>query len=454
MTGDGERRAGAAHRRHGAGELVIEDREELLFLLGEAAELEHAVCCGYLFAGFSLRSGPEDGLAGEQLAAVTRWRRAVNLVALQEMVHLAMANNLLAAVGGAPHLGRAPFPQRLGYAPEITLALTPFDEATLQRFLYVERPEGLDISDVAGKVRRTRSVSPPPAEPPVVAEPQEFDSLGGLYRGLERGLAQLVDRYGETAVFVGSRRTQSSASLFAFPAQVPELVPVTGLASARQTIDVIVQEGEGARGDWSTAHFGRFLAMLDELRTLRERDPSFAPARPVAENPHVRRPADRLRSPQWPPAGARHGLPVSLVDDPAAVRVSDLFDACYAVLLRMLERFFNHGEETTAELRLVADAAVEVMWSVIRPLGELLTRLPAGPSSPGRTAGPGFRLDGWTPVTAHKRAAWVVLGERLDELAEVAGRLGDVSPPVLPAVAGTLHTLAARFAVAERTRRP
>lgn len=450
MGRDGGRRAG--HRGHRPGELVIEDREELLFLLGEAAELEHAVCCGYLFAGFSLRSGPEDGLAGEQLTAVTRWRRAVNLIALQEMVHLAMANNLLAAVGGAPHLSRAPFPQRPGYAPEITLALTPFDEATLQRFLHIERPEGLDISDVAGKVRRTGSVLPPPAEPSVVAEPQEFDSLGGLYRGLERGLAHLVDKYGEAAVFVGSRRTQSAASLFAFPAQIPELVPVIDLASARKTMDVIVAEGEGAQGDWSTAHFGRFLTMLAELRALRERDPSFSPARPVAENPHVRRPRDLLRSRHWPPRGARHGLTVSLVDDPAAVRVSDLFDACYAVLLRMLERFFNHGEETTAELRLVADAAVELMWSVIRPLGELLTRLPAGPASPGRTAGPGFRLDGWTPVTAHKRAAWVVLGERLDELAEAAGRLGEVSAPVLPAVAATLHTLAARFAPAGRSR--
>ena len=29
-----------------ARELVIEGREELLYLLGEAAELEHAVCCG------------------------------------------------------------------------------------------------------------------------------------------------------------------------------------------------------------------------------------------------------------------------------------------------------------------------------------------------------------------------------------------------------------------------
>ena len=90
---------------------------------------------------------------------------------------------------------------------------------------------------------------------------------------------------------------------------------------------------------------------------------------------------------------------------------------------------------------MVADAAVEVMWAAIRPLGELLTRLPAGPGSPGHTAGPGFRLDGWTPVTAHRTAAWAVLAERLAELAAAADRLAAVSP-VLPAVARALGRLA------------
>jgi hypothetical protein len=435
MTGD--RHAG---RRHRPRELVVGDREELLFLLGEAAELEHAVCCSYLFAAFSLRTDPAGGLAGAQLDAVTRWRRTIGHIALQEMVHLALVNNLLAAVGGAPHLRCGPFPRRVPYAPEITLALSPLDEATLQRFLYIERPEGMDLTEVAGRARRARPV-PVPVEQPVLPLPQEFDSLGGLYRGLERGLAGLCDRYGEAAVFVGSRRSQSAASLFAFPAELPELLPVTGLDSARQAIEVIVAEGEGARGDWSTAHYGRFLTMLTELRELRERDPGFVPARPAAQNPHVRDPRDLLRAAGW-----RHpaDLPVSLVDDPDAVRVSDLFDACYAVLLRLLERLFQHGAETTAELRVVADAAVEVMWAAIRPLGELLTRLPAGPGSPGRTAGPGFRLDGWTPLTAHRAAAWVVLAERLAELAAAAGRLADVSP-VLPEVARTLDRLAGRF---------
>jgi hypothetical protein len=52
-------------------ELIIEGREELLYLLGEAAELEHAVFCVYLSAAFSLRA--ESG-RGSQPSSCRWWR--------------------------------------------------------------------------------------------------------------------------------------------------------------------------------------------------------------------------------------------------------------------------------------------------------------------------------------------------------------------------------------------
>jgi hypothetical protein len=50
-------------------ELIVEGREELLYLLGVAAELEHAVCCVYLYAAFSLRAEPGERLVAEQVLA-------------------------------------------------------------------------------------------------------------------------------------------------------------------------------------------------------------------------------------------------------------------------------------------------------------------------------------------------------------------------------------------------
>lgn len=263
----------------GAHELIVEDREELLYLLGEAAELEHAVCCTYMYAAFSLRVEPGEGLAAAQVPIVAEWRRAISQIALQEMIHLALVNNLLAALGGAPRLGRHNLPQRSPYAPEIQLTLTPFSEQTLQRFLYIERPESMDISTLAGHMEET--LPPPPAltAPHVLPAPQAFSSIGQLYHGIERGLRGLVDRYGERQVFVGSPNAQASTRYFRVPDRMPELIPVTGLASAVQAIETIVEEGEGARGDWDEAHFGRFFDVFKDHRALRAADPSFAPAR-------------------------------------------------------------------------------------------------------------------------------------------------------------------------------
>jgi rubrerythrin len=91
-------------------ELIIEGREELLYLLGEAAELEHSVCCTYLYAAFSLRAEPGAGLTAEQLPVVAGWKRTINQIALQEMIHLALVNNLLAALGGRPVSAATTFP--------------------------------------------------------------------------------------------------------------------------------------------------------------------------------------------------------------------------------------------------------------------------------------------------------------------------------------------------------
>src|SRR5512146_924956 len=49
---------------------VIEHREALIYMLCEAAELEHGIMCQYLFAAFSLKqSAGEGGMTGSELAA-------------------------------------------------------------------------------------------------------------------------------------------------------------------------------------------------------------------------------------------------------------------------------------------------------------------------------------------------------------------------------------------------
>ncbi|MCL2393193.1 MAG: ferritin-like protein, partial [Acidimicrobiaceae bacterium] len=77
--------------------LVIEHREALIYMICEAAELEHGLMCEYLFAAFSLKDQVDEGVNEDQLAAVQRWRSTILGVAGQEMLHLALTANMLTA---------------------------------------------------------------------------------------------------------------------------------------------------------------------------------------------------------------------------------------------------------------------------------------------------------------------------------------------------------------------
>src|SRR6185369_12076906 len=85
--------------------------------------------------------------------------------------------------------------------------------------------------------------------------------------------------------------------------------------------------------------------------------------------------------------------------------------------IQMIARMFVHAEETTDDLSLLADVTVGMMMDVVQPLGNALTLLPAGPSHPGMTAGPSFRLTRSASIPTHRSSAWPVFRERLSELA-------------------------------------
>ena len=107
--------------------LVIEHREELIYMLCQAAELEHGIMIQYLFAAYSLKQGADEGLTAAQLETVSRWRTTVVRVATEEMLHLALVQNLLSAIGAAPHLTRPNLPAPVHHYPAgVNLMLMPF----------------------------------------------------------------------------------------------------------------------------------------------------------------------------------------------------------------------------------------------------------------------------------------------------------------------------------------
>ena len=77
----------------------IETREELIYMLAEAAAIEHNVMCCYLYGIWSMKRGERDGLSPEHAKIVASWKYAMSSVAVEEMTHLTLAGNLAAAIG-------------------------------------------------------------------------------------------------------------------------------------------------------------------------------------------------------------------------------------------------------------------------------------------------------------------------------------------------------------------
>jgi hypothetical protein len=260
----------------------------------------------------------------------------------------------------------------------------------------------------------------------LVPRGQDFATVGHLYRSLEAGLAHLAEKVGEDKLFIGPAFHQADESTFLWP----DLRPITDLAGASYAIERIVEQGEGATGDWETAHYGRLLGVLNEYQAMRAENPDFEPAHPVV--------AAGMRAVE----GAE---PEVYITDPVTGGCSDLFNAVYELILQMIARYFAFGHETPEQRQVLAQVAVDLMFQGIKPLGLLLAELPVGPDHPGVTAGANFQL----PYRAnfllpHRRAAWIRYAERIEELAAFAAALQPAQGgEVLTKVSSSLAQMAA-----------
>jgi hypothetical protein len=395
--------------------VVVAHREDLWWLLAEACQLEHMIMCQYLFAEWTLKD-ESDGLTPEQAATIAGWRKLLHGIAVEEMLHLALVANVMSSIGAAPVFGRPNFPQRSGYFPaSIQLDLLPFGERALKHFLYLERPEGMERHDAEGFVP-TAPPRAPLSEEEAMPRGQEFLTVGHLYRGVEDGLARLASELGETRLFVGSPRAQATPELM----QWPQIVAVTDLDSARRAVSEIIEQGEGARGHWEDAHYGRFLRIWDEYHALRDADPSFDPTRPVVPA-FTRQPFDLAN-------------PVRLITNRETHLVAELAGIGYELVLHLLTRFFTHTDETDEQLGLLIGAAIDVMADVVRPLGEALTKLPVDGDG-GDTAGFAFEMHylmgNFVPW---RDPAWALLHERMSFLADRCASEAELAPEAGEAV--------------------
>ena len=420
----------------------VETRDELIYLLTRASELEHDLACSYLYAGYSIKTRLEEGGVTEAELEITRgWKRKLAAVSVDEMLHLGQVANILTAVGGAPHFARSNFPLPAAAFPfGIEITLEPLSEALMERFICYEMPKsgvlppermapyeamfkrvtgGVDLHDIA---RQMNSVEPFDVD---------FKTIGEFYEKIESAFKQPD----APRLFIGDPSVQANPQYLDLPKQ---MVRVTDAATARKAIEMIVEQGESPTKEHPDAHFVVFDTMLREYQrlssTAAKEGRAFEPFRPMLGNPSTR--------------GSSIVAGTNRIADPMAQELAGLFNSAYALMLMMLARFFAHGGESADEMRLMARGTLRIMASGLRPLGEALAQIPAGSQYPGKNAGPTFAFVGSIHLLPHKKAAWIFFLERAYDLAARLTALSEETslPQEVQEAAAVLESVAEHIA--------
>jgi hypothetical protein len=182
---------------------------ELVRLLREATEIEHALLVQYLYAAFSIKS-VYPRLVG------FGFPNASDLlgIAVQEMQHLHHTNRMLVAIGATPNLVRQDFP----YEPDIypfEFNLASLSLVTVAKYTYTEAAAS--------------------ALDPIPSDPLQEDFLNRLFSTL--GRAARPNHLGSLYATI----IEVSQELISNPPEgLPDLVPWIGL------LEQIKQQGEGA----------------------------------------------------------------------------------------------------------------------------------------------------------------------------------------------------------------
>ena len=403
-------------------DIRIGSREQLLYLLAEAAEIEHTLMCSYLFAAFSLKRAGESGLSTMEGEAVERWRRTIMGVAIEEMGHLLIVANLTVAVGGRPHFTRPNFPVAPGYFPSgVVVNLRRFRPETLDHFIFLERPQGLSGDDGEGFDHKPYTREQ--ARPGLMPSAQDYQTIGHLYEAIRANFIALCGSIGPAKLFVGGADAQMGPG----DISLKGVAAIVDLDAVRAAIDVIVEQGEGSPADQEESHYRSFLSIRDELAELSGANPAFAPAWPVADNPVLRRPIDVKDE--------------TSVEAPLAAARLDFACATYGLLLRLLIQCFGRREPGGHSRKKLVGAAIDLM-RVLGVVADELARLPATGSSRDLHAGMSFTmLRGVEPLLSGD-VEKQLLHERLTELARGARAL----KPQNAALAQKLDALADAFA--------
>jgi len=226
----------------------------------------------------------------------------------------------------------------------------------------------------------------------------DYTTIGEFYGAIRDSFIDVAADMGERSLFIGDPAMQLSPEV----ASMPGVAVITDLRSALSALDTIVEQGEGASVEAADSHYERFRQIRSDYQALSTARGAFAPARPAAQNPVMRRPVTA--------EGRVH------VSAPQAVAVLDVANALYNHMLRLLTQAFGRTLPSANEQRALLDGAITLMGIFAR-VAEHLTTLPASVAAPQVHAGATFAMLRATEPLIENVSERSILAERFDELA-------------------------------------
>ena len=381
---------------------MIDTRQEIIYALNEASEIEHGFMIQYIFAAMSMKKSIDEEISGEQQELIRKWDSQILSVAREEMAHLGTVCNLLSAVGGAPHFRRPNFPQKATQYYPFDFVLSRFSDESLYRFIRFELPKGEPLPPPPKQLSQSKlSVLFPMAPDPI-----EYDYLGELYNKIRYGFNTLP----EDELFIGPKGSQD----YEYWSRRMEILKVTNRKSANTAIDFIIEGGEGAPGNRKGSHYETFLHMRNELNSQNEEE-GFDPSRPVVLNPRTRL-IHRDAS-----------IPGTFIENDSSKKVAELFNMYYELSLLILSQLYSFGGESLGERDILRQSSRQLMTMAIRPIAEILTTMPATNEPSDGNAGPPFELYGDLQLTTQESNRWIILNERFESIVAETIHLSDIN---------------------------
>lgn len=392
----------------------LSPHDEAVFLLNLAAEVEHALMVQYLFAAYSLRDPSQ--FTGDKATLVRDWRKAIAIVAREEMGHLVTVQNLLRSLGAPLSLARDEFPMNTGFYP-FAFRLEPLSKNSAAKYAFAEMPPAAALEGIDGVTAAEIADITKRADEDNTGQP--VNRVGKLYEQLKTVIQSL-----STAEFSASSVSQQARFDEWGLGQHDILILSVGKRSeALAALSKIAEQGEGpvtagAAAD-PNSHFQRFLSIYRQFPD----DGSWQPTYPIIEDPNVRTSVTGVKNP-------------GQITQPEARLWAQLLNARYRRLLITLRHALEleapapTGLDGTARGLLISWAFSEMYQ--LRSISGILVTLPATiGAGDKRTAGPPFEMPSSISLPTQEADRWRLQSSMLQSAEMIVASL-----TALPATRG------------------